>query len=242
MMGKVTAWIAALLYVFTLSTSAAFADTSETAEFNFLFLKATENYNETVNIESLSLTKDEISNYLSDIFAKENVWYLETKYTPIDADSDGIIEEIRLCYRIPQSEFAEREALIESKIDYITALTEGHSNPDKIRIVYDYFIENYSYDETLMNNDICRLFETEQGTCAALSLGFNTIMERLNIPCEIVVGNDDSHEWVKIYVDNVWKNIDITKGLVFKDTNFPNAAYRAFLQSDSVLRAWGYEF
>ena len=227
---------------FIFPTTIAFADTSETAEFKFLFLKAAENYNETVDVKDLNLTKTEISNYLIGIFAEENVWYLDTQYAPIDVNADGIVGKIRLYYRVPQEEIAEKENLIESEIENIITLTDGYSNPGKIKIVYDYFIKNYSYDNTLMNYDICRLFETKQGTCAALSLAFREVMNRLNIPCEIVVNDDMSHEWIKIYVNDSWENIDITKGLLLRDTNIPNAEYRAYLQNDAVLRAWGYKF
>lgn len=241
-MNKAVAWIAALLSLLIFSTSTAFADTSEAAEFKFLFLKAAENHNETVDISELNLTKAKISNYLIGIFAEENVWYLDTQYAPIDVNADGIVGKIRLYYRVPQEEIAEKENLIEGEIENIITLTDGYSNPEKIKIVYDYFIKNYSYDNTLMNYDICRLVETKQGTCAALSLAFREVMNRLNIPCEIVVNNDMSHEWIKVYVNDGWKNIDITKGIAFKNTNVPNAEYRAFLLSDEILRAWGYKF
>lgn len=241
-MNKVVAWIAALLLSFVFPTTRAFADTSEAAEFKFLFLKAAENYNETVDIKDLNLTKTEISNNLIGIFARENVWYLDTQYAPIDVNADGIVGKIRLYYRVPQEEIGEKENLIESEIENIISLTDGYSNPEKIKIVYDYFIKNYSYDNTLMNYDICRLFETKQGTCAALSLAYKEVMNRLNIPCEIKVNNDMSHEWIKVYVNDGWKNIDVTKGIAFKNTNVPNAEYRAFLLSDEILRAWGYKF
>ncbi len=219
-----------------------FAGNSEAAEFKYLFLKAAENYIDTINVKSLNLTETEISKNLSEIFAKENVWYLDCRYVPIDKDTDGIVEEIRLCYRVPQEEIIEKESLINGELNYIITLTDGFSNREKIKIIYDYFIENFTYDEMLMNNDICRLFETKKGTCAAFSLAFKEVMDKLDIPCEIIVNNDMFHEWVKVYVNDSWKNIDITKGLALKNTNIPNAEYRAFLQEDVVLKAWGYRF
>ncbi len=225
-------------FIFSVTT---FAGISEAAEFKFLVLKAAENYEETVDLSNLNLTQTEISKYLSEIFAKENVWYLDCQYLPVDDNTDGIVEEIRLYYRVPHEEIDENEILIQNILDSIVNLTEGYTNPEKIKIVYDYFISNYDYDWNFENNDIYRLFDTKQGTCAALSLAYKAVLDELDIPCEIVINTDMSHEWNRVFVDNEWKYIDITKGLLLKNT-IPNAEYRAFLQSNEVLKAWGYKF
>lgn len=127
-------------------------------------------------------------------------------------------------YNCTSEEAAEREKFVSDTIDEIAALTVGKSVEDKAMIVYNYFLDTYTYDNSLTNYDIYRLFKEHKGTCCSFSLGYKAVMDRLNIPCELVVTKDNTHEWVRM--DG--KNIDITMKL-YKVTDF-------------LMKSWGFNF
>ena len=55
-------------------------------------------------------------------------------------------------------------------------------------------------------------------------------MDKLDIPCKIVISEDMSHEWNEVFIDNRWQNVDITDGIRLYETGFPNAYMRAYLK------------
>lgn len=159
-----------------------------------------------------------------------------------DENSDGIIEKIELKYRYSADDIEKLENETNQHINEIISLTNGYSNEEKIKIVYDYFIDNFVYDDTYENYDIYSLFTKNAGTCCSLALGFREVLNELDIPCEVVVNKDMSHEWNKVYINNEWLNLDITKGLYLNSTKIVNARYRCYLVNDLTFLNWGYDF
>ena len=50
-----------------------------------------------------------------------------------------------------------------------------------------------------------------KSTCVGFSESFQLIMNRLNIPCEIVVDTKEKrHAWNKVYIDGEEKKVDVT--------------------------------
>lgn len=192
------------------------------------------------------MTIEEISTLLTEIVSENsrtNLLCLNTSFPVIDKNSDGIIEKLELKYRYSIAELENIENETNQHINKIIKLTNGYdSNEEKIKIIYDYFIDNFVYDDTYESYDIYSLFTKNKGTCCSFALGFKEILDEIDIPCKTVVNKDMSHEWNQVYVNNEWLNLDITRGLTLNSTGIKNARYRCFLVNDLTFLNWGYDF
>ncbi|HHY71252.1 MAG TPA: transglutaminase domain-containing protein [Thermoanaerobacterales bacterium] len=98
-------------------------------------------------------------------------------------------------------------------------LTENiKSDDEKVKIVYDYIIINYSYDfeKTGLTYDylpdIEEMAKTKKGTCYDFSSLFASMLRSVDIPTKLVKGYGDKvkgyHAWNEVYLDGKWFTID----------------------------------
>lgn len=203
---------------------------------------AIDNHYPSVEIEEFSLTSNKVAETMTEIFSEDiNTFSMENNFVTYDSNNDGIIEKISFRYIFSAEETVKKNGEVNDCITDIADITKGCSNPEKVKMVYDYFIDHFEYDGTYKNYDIYSLFSENKGTCCSFSLAFRKVMKYLDIPCKIVVSKDLSHEWNKVYINDRWLNIDITNGLRLDKTGFPNARYRCYLTNDLILTNWGYK-
>lgn len=186
------------------------------AEFKQVLSTAILCRSETLDCSEYNLTSDDINLLLKHVLAENGYFYFDSSYYWNDFDNDGIVDLLQFGYLYDEEETQAMMSAIEERIDEITALTENTAdNTEKVKIVYAYFVDNFVYDSVLPNyggmNDIYNLFVNGKGKCYAFSIGFKTVMDRLDIPCKVATNDNLNHEWNKVYVNNQWLNVDITK-------------------------------
>lgn len=92
------------------------------------------------------------------------------------------------------------------------------SDEDKVKVIYDYIITNYSYDfeKTEMPYDylpdIDKIVRTKKGKCYDFSSLFASMLRSVNVPTKLVKGYGDKvkgyHAWNEVYLDGKWLMID----------------------------------
>lgn len=122
--------------------------------------------------------------------------------------------------------YSEEEAINEKqKIqatyeDIISNANKLDTDFQKVKYVHDKLIEIGNYTEYLPNEvgkyqSIVSIFDNGDTVCAGFAYGFKFIMDNLGIKSiafeEISKKDkDESHIWNMVYLDDTWKNIDIT--------------------------------
>lgn len=132
-------------------------------------------------------------------------------------------------YSITLKEAKEIKEKIEPKIQSIVDEAKNKkSDYDKIKFVHDKLITignynaGYASDVEYRYQSIIEIFDSGNTVCAGFSEGFKLIMDRLGIDAiefkSINNENEDlSHIWNMVYVNNEWKNIDITYDNQYSD-------------------------
>ncbi|HAG04132.1 MAG TPA: hypothetical protein DCG28_01720 [Lachnospiraceae bacterium] len=201
---------------------------------------AIDRYETEVNIDEVD--DDELAKGLTDYFAKNaNAGLISEDLYAFDRDKNGKYDTLNINYLYTDEENKEIQAFIEKKENDILATTKSLPNADKVKAIYKFFCSRFQYDEHL-HYDIKHLYEENTGTCCSFSIAFKRMMDKCNIPCNIVVSSDGNHEWNEVFIDNEWRNIDITYGTNLYNTKFPNAEMRGYLLSDNMLKNLGYNF
>ncbi len=227
---KLLKLILAILTVFGLAvmtTAAVSAADDKTVKFISVLTAAEENHIEKIDCSGFGLTPDEVSYCLSFVEIYNPYLYGVNEFIYSESGK-GLIDSISLIYEYSEEEMLRQKAEIDKAADEITALTEGLENPEKVKVVYDYFADSNVYDYKLRVNDeeynIYTLFTENRGMCKTYALAFKVIMDKLDIPCKVISNLKDFtqfeqnsgtayHVWNKVYVGDKWFTIDLTQKL-----------------------------
>lgn len=165
----------------------------------------------------------------------------------ITAKADGRI--YRLAIQVSEKSENKR---IEQVIR--TSVKKGMSTREKIKAVHDWLIRNVKYDyDSYLRGEIPKISHTSEGAllrgiavCDGYSKAMKKILNRLGIPCEIVIGkcNGAGHAWNIVKVDGKWLYVDVTFDdpiINGKNTN-TRPYYTYFLKTAKQMRkdhVWG---
>lgn len=140
----------------------------------------------------------------------------------------------------------KQESAVRDKVEEILdafAFDENTGDYEKVRAVYDYLVENVSYDTVHEKNDYYHLNATAYAALVnknASCQGFCVAMERLllecGVSCRIVTGDavkdgiSEYHSWNLVCIDGLYYNVDVTWARVLDtdeyflrcDENFAN--------------------
>ena len=194
---------------------------------------AVNNYDENIDISDNQLNDDEFVAAMTEYFAKySSAGLINCTLQAYDNDENGRYDVI-----IPEYRYSEQMSRIINRQndraeDKIISKAAGLTPEEQVKYVYAYFCTNYVYDNEL-NYDLNHLYTENSGTCASFSIAFNNIMDKLDIPCKIIISDDMTHEWNQVFINNEWRNIDITEGIRLYGTGYAGAVWRAYLTSEN---------
>ena len=191
---------------------------------------AVNNYDEYIDISDNQLNDDEFVAVMTEYFAKySSAGLINCTLQAYDEDENGLYDVIKPDYRYSAKMNSIINRQIDRAEDKIIAHTNGLVPEEQSKLVYAYFCKNFVYDDEL-NYDLYHLYKEKSGTCASFSVAYKNIMDKLDIPCKIVISDDMTHEWNQVFINNEWRSIDITEGIRLYGTGYAGAYWRAFLQ------------
>lgn len=215
-------FLASLLATVTLTPSAYAAD--PTVRIN----KAIRNYDTYVDMRECQMSIDDISDFLAVYYGQNmSASFIDKNVNVYDEDENGLYDTIELKYKYSKEENEAITKFITNKENELIESVKRMSQREQAKQIYKYIVHNYTYDEAL-NGDIYYMYKNNKGICCSFSLAYYRLMSKLNIPCQMVLNSDHTHQWNKIYLDGKWQDVDITEGIRLYNTGFPNAEMRAF--------------
>lgn len=189
-----------------------------------------------IDLSSLSPTKEAVKTAMASIvYSSPEYFYLYSEYS-MSSSSEGNVRSITLTYTATKDEvLGMREVYQEKLAEIVAGAPQNGSDFDKILYLHDYFVQNYSYDETLTIRDAYTFFTTKTGVCQAYMLGLIAAARELGIESIPVTSDKMKHAWNLVKIDGAWYHVDIT----WDDSkSYPTlTSYTYFLQSDAGLVA-----
>lgn len=166
-----------------------------------------------LEIHEYELTMEQVQEVYDDLYHSGQLpWFA-------DADCDYIYGQDEYIMRFRPKELNPRiydRDLYEQKMaELITEVNLPGLEPWQLALnVYNYIAVHTIYDEQLMKNTGYDSLIHGSTVCYGYSMLFMDVMNRLGIPCQIIVtydtGEGAGHAWNALQLDGQWYHVDIT--------------------------------
>lgn len=119
--------------------------------------------------------------------------------------------------------------------DVARQAVEKESELERVLFVHNYICENFSYDESLLGDDLYKMITSGKGTCQGYTDLYSAILRECGIESHFVASDTVAHIWNYVKVDGEWYHSDVTW-----DDLEDGYRHRHFLLSDSVANERGH--
>ena len=194
--------------------------------------------NTSIEIDQFSLTVEELEDiYKYLLNSGAFPWNAATNFDYM-ADENNIVTMFR-----PQTSERNQfnEKLYEEKMAELIAATcpEGMEPWQMVLSVHEYILTHCIYDYGTANNGYSALVDGTTA-CYGYSRLFLEVMERLDIPCKVVIAEDcgdgTGHAWNVVQLDGHWYHVDLTWDDPMGCPTYGYLRHNQFLMSDSQFR------
>lgn len=123
----------------------------------------------------------------------------------------------------------------ETVSDILSRVNNDWSDFEKVLYIHDYLTTHCEYDLTYSHYSAYSAIVDKTAVCQGYSLAFKDLMNRLNVPCEMVTSSTLNHAWNAVKVDSHWYYIDVTWDDPIYD-RLGRANHNYFLKSESYFQ------
>lgn len=204
-------------------------------------------YQDSVPLAKYEINPDDMKICYSAVMNNHpDMYYANTQYS-CTIFEDGTIDEFYPQYTMAADEIAATQVEIDAEVDKILAqIQPGMSRMDQVAAVNNYFAEHYTYDhehylnpgDYVRHYTIPALFIDKTAVCQGFGLGFQYVMEKLNIPCITVQSTPMNHLWNLVQAkegSENWYHVDLTWNAQWSGESNVNP-YIFFLKSDNGIK------
>lgn len=188
-----------------------------------------------IDISGYALSPDDLQAFVSQIrFLHPDLFFVDKQFNFTKDDQTNTIMVLKPHYLYDETEHNARMATYRHYVQTIAAGAPAQGSEfDKVLYLHDYFVREYSYDNTYTIRDAYTFFEVKTGVCQAYMLAFIAVAEELGIESVPVTSSRMNHAWNLVKVDGNWYHVDVT----WDDTaGYPSqTSYAYFLQSDAGI-------
>lgn len=121
-------------------------------------------------------------------------------------------------------EFTYYDLASELKIAYeanvyslLAKVNDSWSDMEKVLFINDYIASHCAYDEAALQNspaphtyDAYGALVNGRAVCQGYAEAFQDLMNRLDVPCEMVTSKTLNHAWNMVQIGNHWYHVDVT--------------------------------
>lgn len=159
-----------------------------------------------------------------------------TGYSLEEYTKDG--EVYRLLFQGSYSMDEEEVSIRKEQIalyteECLAGIAASASDYEKVKYVYEYIIEHTEYrPDATWNQTICSVFVGRESVCQGYAKAMQYLLERLGIPCTLVLGSVDGigHAWNLVKIDGEYYYVDSTWG----DASYQNKETEGFEVAGAV--------
>ena len=147
-------------------------------------------------------------------------------YTYVTSYVNNVISGHRVEFKYSmdrQQIAAANDAIYRSLVEIVHVIGRTDASYETVKAVYEYLIENCTYDELNLDQSMYSVMVNHSGVCASFAKSFEFIMQCLGIPCTVVhgrlthstgmLGTTLGHAWNVVCINGSWYHVDVTSGL-----------------------------
>lgn len=195
------------------------------------------------------------------IYDKPEIFYIDFSklYWNIETTTKGSEKTYRVFLNSGENnnylteEFSSKE-MVNKAINQIEEVREyfvqnkKNNNYENIKMVHDYLVESIDYEQTISESNIYNIYGAlinKRCVCEGYAESFKYLMEALNIPCTIIVGeasyegSSEEHAWNYVQLNDIWYGVDCTwdDPIIIGPGFLSNSLkYKYFLKGESEFR------
>ena len=192
-------------------------------------------FEDSIDLSEFSLSKEMLPTLLSEVVKDDPfLFYVDTHISYLYR-GDGRVTLIKPRYTMLSSDVGIAWAYCQRRIDRMVSGVDG-ADGEKALYLHDLICREFSYDESLENDDLYSFLLNGIGTCQAYTALYTALLRRVGIEVHFVAGDAISHIWNLVKLDDEWYHVDVT----WDDFADGSVSHRHFLLSDSVARERGH--
>lgn len=172
---------------------------------------AIKNFRTSVDVSSYRFQRLQFREFFQDFLNHHpEFFYLGDQYSY--SLSGNYVQTLYIQYASTStSELNRMVKTYEKKVREILSYIDSSWSPlEKALYVNDYLAVNCQYDLTLQNFDAYDALISRTAVCQGYTLAYMDLMNRMNIPCEIVSSNSMNHIWNLVQINGSWYHVDAT--------------------------------
>lgn len=189
--------------------------------------------NKPADLAQYDLSEEELEALFMELsYGGKLPWYAQDSYRYSFNDNGQILE----FYPEYLSEEEYDRVLYETRVAEVIAeaVHAGMSQWQKALAVHDYLIANTCYDESYTYYDGYDLLVRGTAVCEGYSEAYMDIMNRLGVPCIMVISNDMDHSWNLVNLEGSWYHVDLTWDDPYSDV-YGQVLHDYFLLTDQEM-------
>lgn len=155
----------------------------------------------------------------------------------------GLVTSYELPLVLTEQQYDSQYAAVREVIDRLVAETQGMSDWEKEKYVFDYITDNctYSMDGTYAYTPYGTLVD-EVAKCDGISLAMKWIMEEMGITCLCISGDptvtEVGHAWNMIELDGAYYCVDVTMDVRQEGDECPRLYCALNVTNDWVIQTY----
>jgi hypothetical protein len=144
-------------------------------------------------------------------------------------------------YAMTEAEAQDYKQKIDNVVNtFLSSVDDTASEYDKLLSVYDYIIDNVTYNKSAPNNqNIVSALIGKESVCSGYSKSMQYLLNRLGVFSTNVVGEANgigAHTWNLVAIDGAYYYVDVTWGDPIFSETIPQLTIRAMTISASLQR------
>lgn len=199
--------------------------------------QALEEKRDVINVQT-ELNEEDLSYiYEAAVNNSPQLFYIDNSVDISETD-DGFI--IYPKYKLQIQTAETKTSKYNEEINKMLACIDSRMSAlEKCLAIHEYMVTHYEYDRTYSIYDVEGMLNNGRGVCQAYSETFKLMMDKLGIPCEIVLSESMDHAWNMVKINGYWYHIDVTwDDPLWGDESmdlFGDSRHEYFLVSDSEM-------
>lgn len=188
-----------------------------------------------IYIADYEIAERDIMDYYKEVLYKHpELFYVTSEIGIFQWPDENNVSSIIPTYH--EMEEGDAEWVFEKMNKPLSMLDEDMTTVEKILFLHDYLCVNVEYAEGNTNKDeyhsILGIVTEGKVVCEGYAKAFQYYMNKLEIPCRVVIGGN--HAWNQVQIDGAWYMLDVT----FDDPTpdeYGRVRHTYFLKSDTKL-------
>lgn len=200
------------------STEAKFAMysvRSGKAQTEQMIINAIEQMEVSVDISKCQIQISDVSDIVRGVLNNNPQYFYVKNYKYYYSQSSGNVISLEFTYYNSASEL--KIAYEANVYSLLAKVNDSWSDMEKVVFINDYIASHCAYDEAALQNspaphtyDAYGALVNGRAVCQGYAEAFQDLMNRLDVPCEMVTSKTLNHAWNMVQIGNHWYHVDVT--------------------------------